>query len=377
MKKKKIWHVYYGTRGSAGAYIDRLQKAAISSGFKSSAFVSSKYRFKTPGIFKFFFPLTDRTEKRNFFIIALRYLELALGYKILFLRAVFTRPIVNLNLIDDLGLTFYFFRLLKTFRIKVVITCHDVLSHHQGLTRQRSLMFDKADKLIVHSKYASGVLSRIVGEKNRKKIIRYPFPSSPYEEILSPAKMTAAGKRMTDIIGRSGDYFLFIGIIRKSKGIETLAEAWEMSKAKSANKLVVAGKWSSRAVHLKDTVKALPNCVFIDKYLNDEEFIYLIKNAKFVILPYKDYAHSAVLFACAHNDGAVICSDIELFTDLLPGYTLTFSREKSKDLAALIDRTENFEKMKIDSYRDILAKAVGKSDMELEQKIEKAYAEVL
>lgn len=375
--KKKIWHVYYGTRGSAGAYIDRLQKAVINSGFKSSAFVSSKYRFKTPGICKFFFPLTDRTEKRNSLIIALRYLELAFGYKILFLRAVFTRPIVNLNLIDDLALTFYFFRLLKTFGIKVVITCHDVLSHHQGLTRQRSFMFDKADKLIVHSSYAADILAGIVGEKNREKIIRYPFPSSPYEEILSLSRMADVRKTMAELIGRTGDYFLFIGIIRKSKGIETLAEAWKMSKTKSTGKLVVAGKWSSRAVHLKDTVKALPNCVFIDKYLNDEEFIYLIKNAKFIILPYKDYAHSAVLFACAHNRGAVICSDAELFSDILPGYTLTFLREESKELAALIDRAANFEKQEIDSYRDILAKAVGKSDRELEQAVEKAYAEII
>jgi len=355
VKKKKIWHIYYGTRGTAGAYVDRLQKAALNSGFNSSAFVSSKYRFKTPGIFKFFFPVTDRTEKRNLFIIALRYLELVIGYKMLFFGAIFIRPIVNLNLIDDLDLTFYFFRLLKVFGLKVVITCHDVMSHHKGLTRQRALMFDSADKLIVHSSYAVNILSGIVGEKNRKKIVRYPFPSSPYEEILSPAKMTAAGKRMTDIIGRSGDYFLFIGIIRKSKGIETIAEAWEMSKAKSTNTLVVAGKWSSQAVHLKETIKALPNCVFIDKYLDDEAFIYLIKNAKFVVLPYKDYAHSAVLFACAHNNGAVIC----------------------RELAVLIDRAADFEEREIDHYREILAKAVEKSDRELEQEVEKAYAEIL
>ncbi len=377
VKKKKIWHVYYGTRGTAGAYIDRLQKAALTSGLNSSAFVSSKYRFKTPGIFKFFFPVTERTEKRNFFIIALRYLELALGYKILFLGAVFVRPIVNLNLIDDLGLTFYFFRLLKIFRLKVVITCHDVMSHHQGLTRQRSFMFDRADKLVVHSSYASDVLSGIVGETNREKIIRYPFPSSPYEEILSPAKMTAAGKTMAELIGRNGNYFLFIGIIRKSKGIETLAGAWKMSKTKSAGKLVVAGKWSSQAAHLKEKIKTLSNCVFIDRYLNDEEFIYLIKNSKFIILPYKDYAHSAVLFACAHNKGAVIISDIELFTDILPGYGLTFPRGDSEKLAALINRAANFEEREIDRYRDILAKAAGKLNVELEKELKKAYAELL
>jgi glycosyltransferase involved in cell wall biosynthesis len=284
---------------------------------------------------------------------------------------------VNINLIDDLGLTFYFFRLLKIFRVKVIITCHDVLSHHQGLTRQRSIMFAKADRLIVHSPYAADVLSGIVEGKNREKITSYAFPSSPYEEILSPAKMSAVGEKLTEIIGRRGDYFLFIGIVRKSKGIETLAEAWEMSKIKSTGKLVVAGKWSARAAHLKDTIKALPNCVFIDRYLNDEEFIYLIKNSKFVILPYQDYAHSAVLFACAHNTAAVICSDVELFTDILPGYALTFRRGDGKKLAALIDRAADFEEKEINHYRKILAKAIEKSDRDLEKEVEKAYGEIL
>ena len=70
-----------------------------------------------------------------------------------------------------------------------------------------------------------------------------------------------------------------------------------MSNAKSKIKLVIAGKWSTQAVDLKEKVRALPNCVSIDRYLDDEEFIHLIKKAKIVILPYKKYAHSAVLYA--------------------------------------------------------------------------------
>lgn len=377
MSKKKIWHIYYGTRGTAGAYVDRLQKAALNAGFDSSAFVSAKYRFKTRKVHKFFFPITDHTEKRNLFIKALRYIELAGGYFVLSWAAVILRPVVDLNLIDDLNLTYYFFRALKLFKVKTCITCHDVLSHHKGLTRKRSLMFDRADKLFVHSSYAYHVLSGIVGEKKSSKIITFPFPSSPYEDILSPDKMARAGKNFEQLIGKNRDYFLFIGIVRKSKGIETLIRAWETAIPKSRGTLVVAGKWSSQAVHLKDEVRALPDCIVIDRYLEDEEFIYLIKNAKFVVLPYKDYAHSAVLYACAWNRGAVISSDIELFTDILPDYPLTFPRGSSEELAALIDQAAVLTEGKIDHYRDMLANRVKELNVDLEKEIKKAYAEFL
>jgi glycosyltransferase involved in cell wall biosynthesis len=377
VSKKKIWHIYYGTRGTAGAYVDRLQKAALSSGFNSIAFASSKYRFKTRKVFKFFFPITDRTEKRNFFIKGLRYFELAAGYFVLSWAALIYRPVVDINLIDDLKLTYYFYRLLKFFKLKICITCHDVLSHHKGLTKQREVMFSGAAKLFVHSSFAYNILSGIVGEKKSEKIFVFPFPSSPYEEIISQAKMMIAGKNLEQLIGNHADFFLFIGIVRKSKGIETLIDAWKKCEAKNRSKLVVAGKWSGQAAYLKEELKKLPACVLIDRYLNDEEFVCLIENSKFLILPYKDYAHSAVLFAGGWHGGAVILSDIDMFAEILPGYDLTFPPGNSAKLAALIDKTVDLEKKEIDHHRDVLAEAVKNLNNKLEKEIKEAYEEIL
>lgn len=377
MKKRRIWHIYYGTRGTAGAYVHRLQKAAISSGFNSTAFVSAKFRFNTPKVWKIFFPITDRTEKRNFFIKALRYFELASGYFVLFWVAVIFRPVIDINLIDDLGLTYNFYRSLKLFKLKIFITCHDVLSHHKGLTRQRSAMFRGADRLIVHSLYAYNVLAGIVGEKNREKIARFPFPSTSLEEILSSKKKKVTKDKIKKLIGASSDYFLFIGNKRKSKGMKTLIKAWKICETKSGSQLVAAGKWSEQAAYLKKEFKELPNCILIDRYLDDEEFVCLIEDAKFVILPYEDYAHSAVLFACAWHRGAVLISDIEMFREILPGYELTFPPGDSEKLAGLIDKAVNCKDKEIRYYTDMLTAAVTRLDKELEGELKKVYAEFL
>ncbi len=395
MRKKKIWHVYYGTRGTAGSYIDALQNAASKAGLDSTAFVSTRYRYKTKGIRKIFFPFTEHTEKRNLFIKAVRFFEVAFAYKLILLGAILFRPIVNVNLIDDLHLTYSFFKLLKFFNLTVWITCHDVLSHHKGLTARRSQMFTQADRLIVHSSYAYKVLSEILEKNNQdiNKIMKFPFPSSPYQEILSSSKMAEAKEKLQHLLEISkspenpkGDYYLFIGIVRKSKGIDTLADAWQtyQEKVKNSGKptpsLVVAGKWSQGTGQVKKRVRNLPGCLLIDRYLGDEEFIYLIQNARFVILPYKDYAHSAILFACAWNRAPVIISDAQLFDDIIPSYKWSFpsqSTDSAEKLALLIEQTNQCQPQEIEVYKDTLADAVKQLNIKLEQDLKTAYAEFL
>jgi glycosyltransferase involved in cell wall biosynthesis len=373
---KKIWHVYYGSRGTAGSYIDCLQKTALKTNLASSAFVSCRYRFKTKRVFKIFFPLTDRTEKRNFFIKALRYAELAMGYKIVFWAALFRRPIININLIDDLRLTYFFFRLLKFFKIKVFVTCHDVLSHHQGLTRKRSNMFDRADKLIVHSSYAHNTLLQLLTGKQHEKILRFPFPASPLDEILSPQRMSIARHKIDNLIGKNTRYFLFIGVVRQSKGIDTLLDAWEMSQARSTSKLVIAGKWNAPVLYLKKKAAEIPNCLALDYYLTDEEYVYLIRGSKFTVMPYKEYSHSAIFFSCAWNKTAVILSDAQLFTELLPGYDLMFPAGQSERLAGLLDRAAALPEAQVEHYRQIIYNAAKRINNDLQKQLKLVYGEL-
>ncbi|MGH8015919.1 MAG: hypothetical protein ACREBV_06990, partial [Candidatus Zixiibacteriota bacterium] len=99
---KQTWHIYYGTKGTAGAYIDALLRASSIAGIDAAAFVSANYRFRYGILSKCFFPLTDFTEKRNIFVLLLRGLELSLAYLYVLILAAIRRPIVVIHLIDDL-----------------------------------------------------------------------------------------------------------------------------------------------------------------------------------------------------------------------------------------------------------------------------------
>lgn len=374
--KKRLWHIYYGTRGTAGAYLDDLQRTCLAAGLYSSAFASVRYRFGTDKVHRFFFPLTEWTERRNRLILAIRYLELLAGYSLLALAALFARPIVNLCLIDDTRLTYRFFRVLKGFGLKVCVTCHDVLSHHRGLTARRIRVYRDADRLIVHSTYAHEVLAGLVGEDSRGKIRRFPFPSAPVQKILRPDRLREAKKNLARLAPDKRPYFLFIGIVRESKGLATLLSAWEQSRAKEKNRLVIAGKWTGPAQRFKEQAQGLADCLVIDRYLGDEEFISLIEDSRFVVLPYLEYSHSAVLFACGWARATVITSDVGLFSDILPAYDLSFPAGQAEALARVLERAAAMTDTQVSACRDILASRVRQTDASLIGEVSQAFLEV-
>jgi glycosyltransferase involved in cell wall biosynthesis len=374
--KPRLWHIYYGTRGTAGAYLDDLQRACLVAGCRSSAFASARYRFGTDRVHRFFFPLTEWTERRNRPIQALRYLELLAGYGLLAILALFTRPIVNLSLIDDTRLTYWFFRGLKGLGLKVCVTCHDVLSHHRGLTARRTRIYRSADRLIVHSTYAHGILSGLVGEAGRGKIRQFPFPSAPVQKILRPDRLRRAKQNLARLIPDKRPYFLFIGIVRESKGIASLLSAWDQGRAKEKSRLVIAGKWAGPAIRFQERARGLAGCLVIDRYLGDEEFISLIEESRFVVLPYLEYSHSAVLFACGWARAAVIISNAGLFSDILPAYELSFPAGQADELARVLERAAGMTGAQVSACRDILASRVRQAEASLAGEVAPAFCEV-
>ena len=205
----RVWHIYYGTRGAAGAYIDALQTALCHAGVSSRAFVSNKYTYNTNGIVRYFFPITDRTKKRNWCIKAIRGVELLIGYLFLVSVAAIARPRINLHLTDNLKVTYLFFRLCKLLGLEVWITCHDVGNTNE-IKATRKKMFSMADRLVVHSNAARRALLEYLSGAAKRRIVQHPFPFSSYNEILSADGMNRAAETLRTAIG--GDnvkFFLF------------------------------------------------------------------------------------------------------------------------------------------------------------------------
>lgn len=368
---KPVWHIYYATKGTAGAYIDALLDASAQAHISAHAFVSCDYRYSGNNITRCFFPYTDFTNRRNGPIKLLRGMELALAYVFILLRALISRPAVNLNLVDDLYITYLFFRICRAAGLTVFVTCHDVVPQYSGMSKIRIEILNGADGLIVHSQSAAELLKNHLGEKARRKIVSYPFPFSSYERILSSSNSNTDNLSAT-VKSREG-ILLFLGVVRMSKGIETLLDAWRLCQAKNHHRLLIAGKWVDPPSSLKRLAWDLHNCTVVDKYLDDEEFVSLIGDAKFVVLPYRDYSHSSVILSCANHGGAVITSDIELFREILPGYDLSFPPGDSRALAKIIDYAMDLPQEKVDEHKSILSASVEKMNKDLVRGLEIAF----
>ncbi|MFQ5606791.1 MAG: glycosyltransferase [Candidatus Zixiibacteriota bacterium] len=369
---KPVWHIYYATRGAAGSYVDALLKASTAAGVPARAFVSRAYRFKTPNVSKLFFPVTDHLNGRKGLIRALRGIELAAAYVLLTLRLVVTRPRVCLHLIDDLHATFLFFRVCKALGLNVTVTCHDVGSHYLGMNSIRKVILRMADGLIVHNASARRRLIESLGIAG-EKIHCYPFPCSKYDEILSAANLSEARENIRRLVDAGGGYYLFLGVVRRSKGIETLLRAWRELRPDDDQRLVIAGTWTDPHEDTRNLAANDSSCVVIDRYLSDEEFVELIRGARFVVLPYLDYAHSSVLIACGNHGGAVIVSDIGLFAEALPDYDLTFPAGDASALARAIESTRRFSATEINERRERLRVAIERENEELVGRLKAAF----
>jgi glycosyltransferase involved in cell wall biosynthesis len=368
---KQVWHIYYATKGTAGSYIDALLKASMVAGVDACAFVSSNYRYQFGKTVKCFFPFTDFTDKRNTLVRVVRGIELVAAYAKILMSAVFSRPVIVIHLIDDLFITYLFFKLCKLVGLRVRITCHDVGSHYAGMNQRRFKILSKADELVVHNDAAAAALRNVLGESINSRIRQYPFPFSAYDEIISPERQSSARTRLRRQIGTG--YYLFLGVVRRSKGIETLINAWQQFNHNKSEKLVVAGKWTDPGKAIRHLAENDDSIVLIDRYLDDEEFVQLIQDARLVVLPYHNYAHSAIIHACGTHNGAVIVSDIDLFSQMLPAYPFTSRRGDAASLAHILSQSRELGESEITHLRLLLKQAVAMQGNNLVEDLKAAY----
>ena len=90
------------------------------------------------------------------------------------------------------------------------------------------------------------------------------------------------------------------------------------------------------------------NIIFINRYIKSEELVGLIKKSKFIITPYTDATHSAVIMSSFVFDKPVVSSELEGITEVIKhNYTgMLFSKSKNSimELMVIIERLMNKEK---------------------------------
>lgn len=191
----------------------------------------------------------------------------------------------NFDLIHYNGISggmLYLVIFLKKFR--KVWTLHDYI-HHTGEENRKALSFQKIlvrfnFHFIQHYEF---LCKQLISFYNLKKENVSYVPSGPLTifSAFEPKFLIAPNVK----------YILFFGRISKYKGIDNLISAFNQITMEFPDlKLIIAGSGNLWFEPGKND-----NIIFLNRYIKTSELVGLIKNALFIVAPYKDSTHSAVI----------------------------------------------------------------------------------
>mgnify|MGYP002607079183 CR=1 FL=1 len=207
-------------------------------------------------------------------------------------------------------------RILHKARIDTAMVIHDIQHHpyrnmdlHRivvdTLRRKMSRTTIKQCKKIILLSHNSETAFKNEYNANNTTVFRLSAHVPNVEEKELP-ELKEYGKK----------FHLFFGRIDEYKGIQTLAEAYAALRVsdKENIELIIAGKGE-----LSDSEKTIidsePHIHLIQRFISDEEMIWLFKRCVSIVLPYTEASQSGVLPIAYKYGKPVIVSNLKGLTE--------------------------------------------------------------
>lgn len=202
---------------------------------------------------------------------------------------------------------YYFLKILRLLKIKIVYTAHNILPHDKEFASEINIfrkIYRLVDKIIVHADNNKMEIIDIFDINQEKiKII----PHGIYDMFLAKKSITQEAARSEIGIPMGKKVVLFFGIIRKYKGLEYLVEAFEEVKRKVNDAfLLIVGKVGGDEEEKKyysELLSQFRNCNdvrCINEYIPFENVGSYFSASDIVVLPYiKTYQSGILLLAYA------------------------------------------------------------------------------
>lgn len=304
-----IYHIYWGTSGNSGLYLDEIYQCLKGAGYNQRVFVSYYYPFNYGD--KIFFRRSDMAhcKLQGFKRKILQLFEIMIAFiKILMVAKKEKPEIINYSLISgSYGFVIWFLKLLKKVSgCKLVITCHDVCPWGTNTSNSlemvnRQKIFDMADYLLAHNDSSIADLQRVF-HVEQKKIVKHLFPIM---DLTKLRKMNPVEKQCD---------FLFIGHLRKEKGVDFLMDTWaRFHQLNDKATLWLCGRPQGQKYDKESLKKQNVTCNL--GYISEEDYCRYIQSARYVVLPYLMGTNSGIISTVLSLGANVITSDIPMFLD--------------------------------------------------------------
>lgn len=173
--------------------------------------------------------------------------------------------------------------------------------------------------------------------------------ASPYKSKLigftSSPKETSKLDLLKKKLNIKKEYFLFVSVWRKYKNVERLVEAFEKFNIKQDQKyqFIIGGKVDEKYPEVLDRVVSSPEYkkgnIIAPGTLTDEELILLQDGALAYVFPSLSEGFGLTLIEASSRGTPVICSDIEVFKEILPPQAaLFFNPIDPQDIAFCLEK---------------------------------------
>lgn len=240
--------------------------------------------------------------------------------------------------------------ILKFYRVKLIWTVHNLISHESEFKNVElfftNLLAKLCDKVIVHSESASNEVNKFYKIKKSKiKIIFHGNYIGQYENSISKEKARK-------ILGIDLKNFIFLsfGQIRKYKGLPNLVESF--IQLSSIHKfLLIVGKPSSLKIkkYLEKRCARNVNIRFIPEFIKDKKIQIYMNSADVIALPYKSILTSGAIILAMSFKRPIIAPRIGCIKDTLDNEgSFLYDPNKKNGLLEAMEKALNLDKKVVD-----------------------------
>lgn len=243
-------------------------------------------------------------------------------------------PIVILHFFSFQLKDYFLFRIIHFSGVRIITIFHDI----ETLGETKINVFQKkiakeSSAIIVHNYFSKDELSaKITLGKDKIYVIKHGINTTE-KRIVQESNYLKKGKNEF--------WVLFFGQIKSSKGLDILIESFKYIREDNI-RLVIAGKpWQINMKYFYDLIRtnSLSNKVLMmDRFISNNEKVYLFQSSDLVILPYKKIYQSGVLLNVMAHRKPIIVSDLEPFKEIIDDYNngLIFKTNDPIDLSKKI-----------------------------------------
>lgn len=193
-------------------------------------------------------------------------------------------------------------------KVKQILTLHDVQPHPTYIFKMIVTSFIIERLTWCFIKKVNYLL--LMSSKSYEQSIR-KFPKYRNKMLvltLGAHLPKTESKELIELTNIRSSFYLFFGRIDKYKGISTILKAYALDY-NGEEKLVIAGKGvlTEEEMQMIDKDKRI---ILINRYIEDEEMVWLFQHARAVVLPYIEASQSGIIPISYQYGVPVITSNV-------------------------------------------------------------------